>query len=98
MATHFSTLAWEIPWTEEPGGLQSKGLQRIRLYLMTEHACITFLTLIYQAKGGKYFHSLPSLYLFSYILESLLNILVFVLLFEKETIIFPFEFPFSLPN
>ena len=22
MATHFSTLAWEIPWTEEPGGLQ----------------------------------------------------------------------------
>ena len=29
MATHSSTLAWEIPWTEEPGGLQSKGLQRV---------------------------------------------------------------------
>ena len=28
MATHSSTLAWEIPWTEEPGGLQSMGLQR----------------------------------------------------------------------
>ena len=27
MATHFSTLAWEILWTEEPGGLQSMGLQ-----------------------------------------------------------------------
>ena len=27
MATHSSILAWEIPWTEEPGGLQSKGLQ-----------------------------------------------------------------------
>ena len=27
MATHFSTLATEIPWTEEPGGLQSMGLQ-----------------------------------------------------------------------
>ena len=27
MATHSSTLAWRIPWTEEPGGLQSKGLQ-----------------------------------------------------------------------
>ena len=27
MATHFSILAWKIPWTEEPGGLQSKGLQ-----------------------------------------------------------------------
>jgi len=26
MATHFSILAWEIPWTEEPGGLQSIGL------------------------------------------------------------------------
>ena len=29
MATHPSILAWEIPWTEEPGGLQSKGLQRV---------------------------------------------------------------------
>ena len=27
MATHSSTLAWKIPWTEEPGGLQSLGLQ-----------------------------------------------------------------------
>ena len=26
MATHPSTLAWKIPWTEEPGGLQSMGL------------------------------------------------------------------------
>ena len=26
MATHSSTLAWRIPWTEEPGGLQSTGL------------------------------------------------------------------------
>ena len=29
MATHPSILAWKIPWTEEPGGLQSMGLQRI---------------------------------------------------------------------
>ena len=29
MATHSSILAWRIPWTEEPGGLQSTGLQRI---------------------------------------------------------------------
>ena len=28
MATHSSILAWRIPWTEEPGGLQSIGLQR----------------------------------------------------------------------
>ena len=30
MATHFSILAWRIPWTEEPGGLQSMGLQRVQ--------------------------------------------------------------------
>ena len=30
MATHSSILAWEIPQTEEPGGLQSRGLQRVR--------------------------------------------------------------------
>ena len=29
MATHSSILAWEIPWTEDPGGLQSMGLQRV---------------------------------------------------------------------
>ena len=30
LATHSSILAWRIPWTEEPGGLQSMGLQRFR--------------------------------------------------------------------
>ena len=30
MATHSSILAWRIPWTEEPGRLQSMGLQRVR--------------------------------------------------------------------
>ena len=29
MATYSSILAWEIPWTEEPGGLQSTGLQSV---------------------------------------------------------------------
>ena len=29
MATHSSTLVWKIPWTEEPGRLQSMGLQRV---------------------------------------------------------------------
>ena len=29
IATHSSTLAWRIPWTEEPGGLQSMGSQRV---------------------------------------------------------------------
>ena len=30
MATHSSTLAWKIPWTDEPGRLQSMGSQRVR--------------------------------------------------------------------
>ena len=30
MATHSSVLAWRIPWTEEPGGLQFTGSQRVR--------------------------------------------------------------------
>ena len=30
MATHSSILAWRIPWTEDPGGLQSMGLQKVR--------------------------------------------------------------------
>ena len=30
MATHSSILGWEMPWTEEPGGLQSVGSQRVR--------------------------------------------------------------------
>ena len=36
MATHVSTLAWRIPWTEEPGRLQSMGSQRVG------HDCVTF--------------------------------------------------------
>ena len=38
MATNSSILAWEIPWTEEPGELQSLGLQRVKYKLATEHA------------------------------------------------------------
>ena len=36
MATHSSILAWGIPWTEEPGGLQSRGLQRVGHNLVTK--------------------------------------------------------------
>ena len=38
MATHSNILAWEIPWTEEPGRLWSTGSQRVNL--ATEHACM----------------------------------------------------------
>ena len=37
MATHSSVLAWRIPWTEVPGGLQSMGSQRVGHDSVTEH-------------------------------------------------------------
>ena len=37
MATHSSILVWKIPWTEEPGGLRSRGLQRVRHDLAHMH-------------------------------------------------------------
>ena len=37
MATHSRILAWEIPWTEEPGRLESKGVQRVGHDLVAKH-------------------------------------------------------------
>ena len=37
MATHSSVLAWKIPWTEEPGKVQSTGSQRVEHNRTTEH-------------------------------------------------------------
>ena len=37
MATHSSTVAWKIPWTAEPGGLQFMGSQKIRHNYVTKH-------------------------------------------------------------
>ena len=42
MATHSSTLAWKIPWTEEPGGLQSMGSLRVRHDRVTSLSVFTF--------------------------------------------------------
>ena len=41
MATHSSIFAWRIPWTEEPGELQSIGSQRVEHDWVTEHTCIS---------------------------------------------------------
>ena len=49
MATHFSILAWKIPRSEELGGLQSMGSQRVRHDLMAN----TFTFNIYWAPSGK---------------------------------------------
>ena len=47
MATHSSILAWEIPWMEEPGGLQSMGSRRVR------HDWVTSLSLSMEKQMGK---------------------------------------------
>ena len=43
VAPHSSTLAWKIPWTEEPGGLQSMGLLRVRQDWVTSLSLFTFM-------------------------------------------------------
>ena len=45
MVTHSSILAWRIPWTEEPGGLQSMGSQRVR------HAHVKNMLLVFKRMG-----------------------------------------------
>ena len=47
MATHSGILAWRIPWTEEPGGLQYMGSQRD----MTEQLTLSTTLLVFQASG-----------------------------------------------
>ena len=43
MASHSSTVAWKIPWTEEPGRLQSMGSLRVRHDWVTSHSLFTFM-------------------------------------------------------
>ena len=46
MATHSSILAWEIPWTEECGGLQSMGPQRVGFDRATEQQQICYISVL----------------------------------------------------
>ena len=46
MAIHSTILAWGIPWTEEPGGLQSMGSQRVRYDLATKQQTLMVWSLI----------------------------------------------------
>ena len=66
MATHSSILAWEIPWTEEPGRLQSMGLQRVGHDLATKQQQIYtwILKLLLIKYSTKYFSLLhPTLHI-----------------------------------
>ena len=50
MAIHSSILAWRIPWTEEPGGLQSMGLQRVRYDSVTNAFTLLYLFILKRRK------------------------------------------------
>ena len=50
-ATHSSVLAWEIPGTEEPGGLQTRGLQRVRCDLGLRTTSTRRVCLAYEGSG-----------------------------------------------
>ena len=50
MATHSSILVWRTPWTEEPGGLQSRGSQRVRHVCERAQSCIQSLLLTGHAR------------------------------------------------
>ena len=52
MAMHSSILAWKIPWTKEPSGLQSIKLQSVRYYCVTEHAHVDIYIYIYISSIG----------------------------------------------
>ena len=61
MATHSNTLAWKIPWTEEPGGLQSMGSQRVGHDWETSLSFFLF----FHAFGSSKLKILPLYYLMS---------------------------------
>ena len=69
MATHSSILAWRIPWTEEPGGLQSMGSQTV------EHNCVTDTHTEYSLKSGS--RILPALFFFLKIALAIQSLLCF---------------------
>ena len=58
MATHSSTLAWEILWTEGPGGLQSMGSQRVEHDWATKHTHMVLVLLDVMFLFNIFFHNL----------------------------------------
>ena len=57
MATHSSTLAWKIPWTEEPDSLQTSGSQRVRHNWATSRSLSEFFTVYCDPHSQRLWHS-----------------------------------------
>ena len=58
--THSSILAWRIPWTEEPGGLQSMGSQRVR---HSDNCCIFINYILYILYISKSYNKYVNIYI-----------------------------------
>ena len=60
MVTHSRILAWRIPWTEKPGGLQSTGLQRVgQLNIFLHHVTNKYLFFVHLNSGPRVTHKIP---------------------------------------
>ena len=101
MAPHSSTLAWKIPWTEEPGGLQSMELLRVR------HDWATSLCMKYSLGISNFLekicslsHSIVFLYFFALILFDNILLMIFVSTFMRDIGLYLsfFECNFILPT
>ena len=87
MATHSRILAWKIPWTEEPGRLQSRGLQRV------EHSSVTtlhFTSLLVQ----EFWEQIMQIILrFPIVVESLSHVQLLCDPMESARLLHPWDFP-----
>ena len=77
MATHSSTLAWKIPWTEEPGGPQSTGSQGVGHNCPTEQ--IQYRYMCTHTHTHTHTHTLTSVYILSFIYSIYLKRQVYLL-------------------
>ena len=62
MATHSNILAWRIPWTEEPGGLQSTGLIFIYFLIKINYLCIIFYFFVFYKFYFLFYNKILSFY------------------------------------
>ena len=73
MAAHSSILAWRIPWTEEPGGLQSTGMQRVRLLIFRGEkkppTCLSQRVIFLPHSAMSCYHMIPLITIFSFIIQ-----------------------------
>ena len=83
MKTHSSMLAWRIPWTEEPGGLQSTGFQRVKTQL---RRCSTHAHTQEQLNFIYMGHALPDCFR-SNIFSSNITVIIIIMLYTINIII-----------